>query len=324
MAELRRRDLFRVAGLAGVGAWLVGCEQQDRGIESGTPRSSPAPSGTTSASLPRPTPWTPSPRDVSPQVKTTAVRMVEAAGTWAQGDAGVDGARRRLQETGYNADLARSLVQLTDGGQAAVVQVIDAQYGGILSDAASVLTVVRQWVFGDDGAVTVRGTTLDVRLVAGQPRWVVTAVRPARPGRPIRHLSRAARALLANDRVVLPAAATADVRAGAIDDVVLLALASLSARHRIRVSVLRSGHPLRVFGTDRISNHTQGLAVDVWELDNRPIIDSGITPAVADFMKEAVDVGAYQVGGPVDLDGGGVTYFSDDTHQDHIHLGFTT
>lgn len=324
MAELSRRDLLRSAGLAGVGAWLVGCEQQDRVIESATPRSSPTPAGTPSFSLPRPAPWMPSPLDVSPQVETTAVRMVEAAGTWAQGDAGVDGARRRLRETGYNADLARSLGALTNAGQAAVIQVIDAQYGGILADAASVLTVARQWVFGDDGAVTVRGTTLDVRLVFGQPRWVVTAVRPARPGRPIGHLSRAARALLANDRVVLPAAATADVCAGAIDDVVLLALASLSERHRMRVSVLRSGHPLRVFGTDRISNHTQGLAVDVWELDGRPIIDSGNTPAVADFMKEAVDVGAYQVGGPVDLDGGGVTYFTDDTHQDHIHLGFTT
>ncbi|MCZ3388033.1 MAG: hypothetical protein LH645_02660 [Actinomycetia bacterium] len=256
-------------------------------------------------------------------MKTTAVRMVEAAGTWAHGDSEDAGVRRRLEESGYSPDLGRSLGALTNGGQEAVVQVIDAQYGGILAHAASVLTVVRQWAIGDDGAVTVRGTTLDIRLVTGQPRWVVTSVRPARPGRAIKELSRAARALLANDRVALPAAATRDVRSGAIDDVVLLALASLSGRRRIRVSVLRSGHPLRVFGTDRISNHTQGLAVDVWALDGRSIIDTGNTPTVADFMKEAVDVGANQIGGPVDLDGGGVTYFSDDTHQDHIHLGFT-
>ena len=39
-------------------------------------------------------------------------------------------------------------------------------------------------------------------------------------------------------------------------------------------------------------------------------------------MQAATDVGAYQVGGPADLDGGDRQYFADDTHQDHIHLGF--
>ncbi len=40
-------------------------------------------------------------------------------------------------------------------------------------------------------------------------------------------------------------------------------------------------------------------------------------------MMACAEVGAYQVGGPIDPDGGGAVYFSDDTHQDHIHLGFT-
>jgi hypothetical protein len=44
---------------------------------------------------------------------------------------------------------------------------------------------------------------------------------------------------------------------------------------------------------------------------------------VSDFMQAARSAGAYQVGGPVDLDGSGASYFADDTHQDHIHLGFT-
>jgi hypothetical protein len=37
-------------------------------------------------------------------------------------------------------------------------------------------------------------------------------------------------------------------------------------------------------------------------------------------MRLAVAQGAYNVGGPVLLSG--PQYFSDRTHQDHIHLGF--
>jgi hypothetical protein len=39
-------------------------------------------------------------------------------------------------------------------------------------------------------------------------------------------------------------------------------------------------------------------------------------------MRTAVADGATNVGGPLLLDG--PQYFSDDTHQDHIHLGFHT
>ena len=39
-------------------------------------------------------------------------------------------------------------------------------------------------------------------------------------------------------------------------------------------------------------------------------------------MRIAAGTGAYQVGGPEDLDGGGSQYFSDLTHSDHVHVGF--
>ena len=38
------------------------------------------------------------------------------------------------------------------------------------------------------------------------------------------------------------------------------------------MSVLRSGHPLHVFGTTRTSDHPRGRAVDVWALDHRPLV----------------------------------------------------
>jgi hypothetical protein len=255
-------------------------------------------------------------------VKTRAVGLVETAATWEPGDGGLQNARRRLDQSGYDGDLVEELGSVLVDGVASVAHVVVAQYGGILADSASVLVVVDQWVLQEDNRVRTVGTTLDIRLVANEPEWVVTALRPARPGRPIGGLSRAARRLLASDRVTLPDAAASDVRAGEIQDVVLDALTSLSALHKLDVSILRSGHPLRVFGTDRVSNHTEGRAVDVWALDGRPIIEMGGSSAVTGFMQAAADIGAYQVGGPSDLDGADAVYFSDDTHQDHIHLGF--
>ncbi|MEO8108193.1 MAG: hypothetical protein ABI720_12850 [Actinomycetes bacterium] len=264
----------------------------------------------------------PSANDVSPRVKSVALRMVEVAAAWEAGDGGVANAGRRLEAEGYNPNLAVDLEPLLGAGEAAVVQVRVAQYGGILAETASVLIVVDQWSVDANGRVRAGGTTLDVRLRADEPDWIVTTVRPARWGRTSADLTRAARRLLDNDRVRLPYAAASDVRAGAIDDSVLEALTQLAVDRRIDVSILRSGHPIRVFGTDRRSDHTDGRAVDLWALDGRLIIDNGDTPMVADFMRAASASGAYQVGGPVNLDGDGTTYFADDTHRDHIHLGF--
>jgi hypothetical protein len=234
----------------------------------------------------------------------------------------IAGARLRLDRAGYDPTLADDFEPLLGNAEAAAAQVVVAQYGGILADSASVLVVVDQWTSDGEGEVRAAGTTLDIRLQADEPQWTVTEVRPARWDNDRGDLSQMTRQLLENDQVALPLAAANDVRSGAIDDSVLRALALLSESYRLDVSILRSGHPLRVFGTDRISDHTEGRAVDIWAIDGRPVIELGARRVVADLMRAASDVGAYQVGGPTDLDGGDPVYFADDTHQDHIHLGF--
>ncbi|MFD7834155.1 hypothetical protein [Streptomyces sp. NPDC059761] len=42
---------------------------------------------------------------------------------------------------------------------------------------------------------------------------------------------------------------------------------------RMSVSVVRSGHPLNVFGTGRPSDHPVGRAFDVWAVDGHPVVD---------------------------------------------------
>ncbi len=282
---------------------------------------SPASGGTASitATLPKAVPWTPRRGEVSPAVKAQATSLLEAVGTWTAGADDLASARRRASAAGHAPALADALAPLLGSGRSAVTVVRDAQYGGILSSSASVLVVVDQWRAMPDGSVVTGGTTVDVRLVAASPRWLVTEVLPASPGAAGSSLTATASRVLADSRIRLPHAALSDVRAGTVHDSVLALLVSLAREHVVDVSVLRSGHPLHVFGTSRTSDHPRGRAIDVWALDDRPLVLPANHALATSAMRYAVAHGAYNVGGPVALSGS--QYFSDRTHQDHIHLG---
>ncbi|MCC2275850.1 hypothetical protein LKL35_10530 [Streptomyces sp. ET3-23] len=309
-----RRTLLSAAALAAA----AGC--------SGT-RPHPGPGGSTSsAALPRTTPWEPGPGEIRPDVELRAVQLVEALGTWSRGGAGTAPARTRTAALGLPADLAGQAGPLLAGADEAALQVTDAQYGGILADAASVLVVCRQWRRTGGGPAVAGGTTVDVRLARAQPRWTVTALHPADPGPPAPRLPDAARSVLAHSRIRLPPAAEVDIRSGTVHAGVLTALLHLADRYRMDVGVVRSGHPPDVFGTDRPSDHPKGRAVDVWRIDDRAVVDPA-TPRglVEGFMRAAAAAGSYNVGGPCLLSGGATAdqFFSDDTHHDHVHIGFS-
>ena len=296
-----------------------------------TPTTSvPAPPGATAVvatsstvQLPAAHPWVARRGEVQPAVKARATSLLEAVGTWSDGQGDLPSARRRAAAAGHAPSLADGLAVLLGSAKSAVTVVRDAQYGGILSGAASVLVVVDQWR-ASSSAVVAGGTTVDVRLVAASPHWRITEVLPAKPGSAVAapSLSSTARRVLADGRIRLPYAARADVRAGRIHDSVLALLLSMSQGHVVDVSVLRSGHPVTVFGTSRPSDHPRGRAVDVWALDGRALVLPTNHVLAAQGMRYAVAHGAYNVGGPVLLSGR--EYFSDRTHQDHIHLGFAS
>ena len=297
--------------------------------EPSTSSKSPSPSGSASSSppensLPKTTPWTAAAGEVTPQVKLRAVRLLETVAAWSTAGAGVADARRKLRERGYDPDLVEPLAELIGTGTAAAAQVVTAQYGGILVTSASVITVLNQWVVGTNGKVVAGGTTVDVRLAMQDFDWIVTDVFPANMPRAAAHLSGPARSVLNNSRITLPFAAAADVRSGMIHDSVLTSIDALSSDFELGVSVLKSGHPINVVGTTRRSNHTDGRAVDVWAIDNQPVINQANQARVARFMRAAAATGTWQVGGPLNLDGDGTAFFADDTHQDHVHMGFTT
>ncbi|WP_223281360.1 hypothetical protein [Streptomyces antnestii] len=328
----------RRAVLSGVAGALLGAA----GCSSSAPRSahpsgttSPAarptqgaagtPSPTPSATLPRTTPWRPTSAEVDPAAKLRAVELVEAIGAWSRGQGGAAAARSRVTALGLPAALVDEAGPLRPSAQEAALQVIDAQYGGILSSSASVLVVCRQWTL-NSGKLTAGGTTVDVRLVRSAHGWTVTALHPAAPGPGAASLASDIRAALADSRIVLPPAAEADLRSGNVHTSVAKAMLTLAGTYRLGVSVVRSGHPLDVFGTNRPSDHPRGRAFDVWQIDGRPVVDPATPRTLIErFMRDAAAAGSYNVGGPVRLQGGAVgQFFSDATHHDHVHVGFRT
>jgi hypothetical protein len=326
----------RRALLLGVGGLLIGAAgcsgtskrqagptpsvASSRSVTPSASSASAAPSPSPSSALPATAVWRPNRDDVDPAVKLRAVQVVEAIGAWGAGQGGVAAAKRRVAALGAAGSLVDQAGALLPSADEAALQVVDAQYGGILADSASVLVVCRQWTPGHAG-----GTTVDVRLSRAQPRWRVTALHPARPGGAAKSLPSAARRVLADSRIVLPPAAEADIRSGNIHASVLRALLDLAGTYRMYISVVRSGHPLDVFGTSRPSDHPLGRAFDVWQINGHAVVDPGTSRRLVEsFMRDAAAAGSYNVGGPVQLSGGsGGQFFSDDTHHDHVHVGFT-
>jgi len=329
----RRAFLAVLAGAAA--AALAGCESSSGprassggagsavGTASGPTASASASPSASSAgqALPASTRWMARSGDVEPQVKALATAVVQAVATWPSGGAGPAAARRRVASLGQDPALADACAPLLGTQTAASSRVVDAQYGGILTSTASVLVVLDQWRLGSDGVVSPGGTTLDVRLARSTSgRWSVVDVFPAKPGAAATTPPALAREVLADARIRLPYAARADVATGAISTSVLRTLLAMAQSWLVDVSVVRSGHPYYVFGTTRRSDHPKGHAVDVWALDGDPLVLPAHHSLAASGMRLAVAHGAYNVGGPVLLSG--PQYFSDRTHQDHIHLGF--
>lgn len=286
----------------------------------------PAPTTTTPTALPALEPWSAGPGEVLPAVKELATGAVEAAGTWEDGANGVEDLQSRLTGLGIPAALGEAASTLLDGDAAAAsVDVIYPQYAGLTEDRASVMVVAEHHLAVGD-TVAVRGVTVDVRLIEEPDGWAVEAILPAEAPAPAADLPAAARGVLDNPRIRLTEVARADIAAGIVDPLVLGVLDELAQDHVLDVVVVVSGHPPNVFGQAKLSNHVKGRAVDIWAIDNQPIVDPD-TPRelVEQVLLTAEAHRADEIGSPYDLDGSGPdtrVFFTNDVHQDHVHVGF--
>ncbi|MDQ3895958.1 MAG: lytic transglycosylase domain-containing protein, partial [Actinomycetota bacterium] len=133
-----------------------------------------------------------------------------------------------------------------------------------------------------------------------------------------------AAALLDHPNVTLSPEARGDLLAGAIDPRVVRTLRAAATGHRIAVSVMKTGHSVFVEGTDRVSNHFYGRAVDIYAVDGAAVSASNqaaLQLALA-IMTTAPDLRPDEFGSPWPEFSRFPGAFSDAGHQDHLHLGW--
>lgn len=246
------------------------------------------------------------------------------------------GALRGVDETLDVASLEGRAERLLVRGATSRGAAVYPQLGGLTigsgTDRASVMVVIAQHLSGGGNAKTVT-RTLDVRLIRRGDVWRVEELADAGGApveRAVEDLPDLAQRVLSEARIELPDSARWDIMAGSIDGRLLTTMLDLAGVAPYSVAVLKSGHPRNVFGTDKISGHTLGRGMDIWQVAGRPVVLQGPSTqsdahAFTTSALEEFDVP--ELGSPWDLDGppepGKVKpSFTDAVHADHIHVAF--
>jgi hypothetical protein len=147
-----------------------------------------------------------------------------------------------------------------------------------------------------------------------------TSAAPARATDPfLAALARDRNLALTNSRGCTP---SRDLTGGRLDLRVTSLLAAMADRWHIRVSCLRTGHSKYVAGTRTVSNHTLWRALDIDEVNHRPVnAGNRDARALALWLSQLTGpLRPTEVGTPWRLPGAG--YFSDHSHQGHLHIGY--
>lgn len=130
-------------------------------------------------------------------------------------------------------------------------------------------------------------------------------------------------AILAHPNVTLTPQAARDIEAGIVDPRVLQLLSAMAERTQIGVSVIKTGHSKYVAGTDRISHHWYGRAVDVWRVGDKPVTrDNSVARGLVRWtIGRHEPVRPHEIGQPwPDFTAAGV--FTDSMHRDHLHFAY--
>lgn len=236
-----------------------------------------------------------------------------------------------LRWTTYEpADPARSHEPLYSPGWCSRGHIVAAQLGGLSPRTvrvatASVMVVMQQSLTSSTGEASSVTRTLDIWLNVGDRTWHFARL-PSVGGRldPLPPpQSSSALAVLSNPPLDLPDSARWDIRNGHIDESLLVLLEALAGRYRLRITTLASGHPVQVFGEERLSRHGSGPAVDIHSVDGVPVVAQRADRASAAFRLVQRVLAHHpntKVSSPWRLDAPRSRWFTDLVHHDHIHL----
>jgi hypothetical protein len=269
----------------------------------------------------RPAPTEPayalSENETEPGLKRAAADVALALTTWEAGETVADIAARLPPEAG---GIAGAFYQPGSWSRGRIVY---PQLGGLLPDAASVMVVVEQTLGTAEGVnETVRTLDLRLRREAGEWRLEQLASTGGDEVFPPADLPALAEAVLGDPRIELPDSARWDIYAGRVSPRLLALMARLADETPYGVVTLFSGHPFEIFGTPRRSDHARGLAVDIYRIGDRRVVDDRLTGSTTHrlvaWLYDQPEIA--KLGSPWAIDGFGGRSFTDALHNDHLHI----
>jgi hypothetical protein len=202
------------------------------------------------------------------------------------------------------------------------------QLGGHLNGRISNFVVIRQDIGVEGSSEPERTETraMEVHLARGETgEWTLETIASAGgvpAERPV-DLSEVAAGVVDHERIDLPDTAAWDIYRGFIDRQLLEVMLDIAERTPYSVVVLQTGHSYNVFGTDRVSNHSVGRAVDIYKLDTELMVDSHATwsdsYALSEWIVSRYDIREF--GSPWRFPDAVAHTFANEVHHDHIHIG---
>lgn len=324
---MRRRALLALALVAGA---LSGCAdgdddaRVDRAPASGaSAQVGEERAGSAPTVVPAPRPYRPLPEEGYSNGKRLAAEVAQRATTYARGSTPRSVAGRIGPSAAGVGALAAAIEPALDPESQSSGTVVYPQLSGVTPTSLGAMVAVRQTLVDADGARRSVTRVLDVRLRRSGGPWSLDRIGGVGGSPPAQEApaSPAAAGVLDNPRITLTDSARWDILRGDVDEGLLQALSDAASEYRLGVGVIDSGHPLNVWATSTPSAHSVGRAVDIYAVDGRPVIEQTQegSPAFR-FTSDLIAGGAAQVGSPWVLGAGGSQSFTDEVHQDHIHL----
>ncbi len=280
---------------------------------------------TTVAPLLTPPPFAPSETEVLRERKELGGRFAQAVLTYAP-ETSVDAHIAGLVElfgVEPTAELSSLLAEAMTPGTQSVGTVRYVQMGGNRPDRASLMVWVDTERLSTEGRRSNESRIVDVRVRRGPDGLEVDEL--ASVGGPAverpADLDEVAAAVLDHPDITMADSARWDIFAGHTTDTMLDRMLEVAQEHSYSVLVLNRGHPYNVFATNSVSRHSVGQAMDVYAVDGQLVVDSRFEGSPAWVLsRDLFDAGIQSIGSPWAFDGFGGRSFTDDVHQDHLHI----
>lgn len=284
--------------------------------------------GDEAAEAPDPPPWEPTDGEVLAEIKQAAARSVETLLTRIAGEGAADAAARVTDDAGLADALAEAIDPIVDAERSGAVEVHYPMMGGLGAGEAAVMVIATHltWHPNEPAEVDAETRTFDVRVRQQGDDWVLDDL-PDIGGEPVERpddLPAIADEVLDHDGIELPDSARWDIHRGAVAEAVLDVMLRLAERTTYQVGVIESGHPEHVFGTDRRSNHLRGRAVDIYGVGGELVAEQREDGSELEELVRWLydEVGVTELGSPWALNGPGGRSFTDEVHDDHLHIGY--